>query len=58
MPISIIIIPINLRRETLSSRKIIDPAVVSKNTMVAKIGYALDKSLKLKTRSQMINERP
>jgi len=50
--------PANLKRETLSFKKNTDPAVVRRKTIVAKIGYARDKSLKLKIRSQMRKENP
>ena len=50
--------PINLKRETFSFKKIADPAVVRRKTIVAKIGYARDKSLKLKIRSHIRKENP
>lgn len=39
-------------------RKIIDPMVVSRNTMLTNIGYARDRSLNVSTLSQIINDNP
>lgn len=58
MPISIMIMPKILSGETFSLRKTIEPAVVKIKTIVAKMGYARDKSLKVNTLNQIIKERP
>lgn len=51
-------IPIILIAETDSFKKIADPKVVNKKTIVANIGYALERSLKLSTLSHITNDNP
>lgn len=48
--------PITLKIEIFSFKKIIDPKVVNRKTIVAKIGYALERSLKVNTLSQIMKE--
>lgn len=52
------VIPIIRRNEIFSFKKIADPNVVNKKTMVAKIGYALERSLNVKTLNHITKESP
>lgn len=58
IPISIIIIPITLVKDTSSFKNFIEPSVVNKKTIVAKIGYDRERSLNDKTRSQIKKDKP
>lgn len=51
-------IPTTLKMEIFSLRKISDPMVVSKNTILTNIGYARDRSLNVRTLSQIKNDKP
>lgn len=57
IPASITRMPKNLIAETSSFKNLIDPSVVIKNTTLANIGYARERSLKLNTRSQITNDK-
>ena len=58
IPNNIIIIPTTRIKDISSLRNFIDPKVVNKKTNVAKIGYALDRSLKDKTLNHIKNDSP